>query len=753
MASTLMEATRYDASVFRSPNPFQTQTKTGIFTPKYESTTQLGPTKEALAKKQHAEDISNLSAEIAAKETPAAKKEREESGFFSRKSQESKLEAQKEQLKELKEKNALEEAVKKDKYFLIKNKWDKMIIMAANGETVTVEYEDTKAARLQDGTYPIKKLEITKSSKLRKISDTRAKPTGKTAAMVKEEFSKKKSSLMSKYEKGWLDDDKKDHKIIFSTTGKIMGGSATAIEEYKVELEALEKKRDQEIASIAAKADSAPAPQGLNVEPHTIAIHAPGFCMNDDCCLQLAFYTLRTAAKLIEDEGEAMVEKELKDVIKANKELHNELDEMYKDLDKMNKEVSETAEKAAAKEYAEAYKKYKTVTADSNGNPVNGGPKPDPKNYTAEVYIATHPEMEDHIREFELDIEEKDLEVSLSDSELEDKRKQALDRLVQDAKNYRLLLDHCTWQPKCPEWLEDAGKAVANAAKATGEAIASAAKWCWDGVSSAAMWVATGGITRTIDKVNGYLNDGLAYVSDLQTKLNEYLGFEGLCSLNPFGGTLGCSNCPMGSKCSGLKQSLTDKLKGANAANDFLKNLKGALGLGDGQILGNLLKCAAALTGEVSGAIGAVESFAIGTGAASLLGGASSILNTNALPNFNTKIADCISVGKSLDQAKSALDLVNKVGNNPVSVMSSKVPGLNTSAISLDRIDGASAGSKLFANLALGENKYSQVSKATEILKVEKPSGSTQYYDGKNVDVDSASKQRKQMEAAGLAYA
>lgn len=738
-------------------NPIQTNALNGVYTPEYESKTQIGPTRENLAKQQHEADMKALSAEIAAKETPQAKKERDESGFFSSRSQESELAAQKQQLQDMKDKNALEEAVKADKYFLIKSDWDRKVIMAANGETVTVQYEDKDGERDKAGNYPIKTLEITKSSKLRKISDERPKPKGKTAAQVKDEHWQRVLALREKYEPGMFDDkeDAKTKKIIwFDKFGRPLPKSnKVAVKEYQVELASLEEKRDRELNSIVSKASSEPASQGLNVEPHTIAIHAPGFCMNDGCCLELAFYTLRTAAKLIEDEAEALVDKELKDQIKENKAVHDELTAMYDELEKLNKEAEDKAGELAAADYQEAYRKYKTVVYDSNGNPLNASPKPDPADYTAERYLDNHPELlEDAMAHNDM-ITIKEMDVQTADEELAQARETALKKLTQEAKNYRLLLDHCTFQPTCPEWLEDAGNAVADGFKATGEAIADAAEWCWDGVSSAASWVADGGIGRTLDTVGGYINDGLAFVSDLQTKLNEVVGFEGICSLNPFGGTLGCSNCPMGSKCSSLKDTLLNKLKIANTTNDFLKNLKGALGLGDGQILGNLLKCAAALTGEVSGAINAVESFAIGTGAAAVLGGTADILNTNALPNWNTKIADCISVGNTFEQANDALDLINRTGSNPLSVMQSNVPGLDGSAIDISKLDSVSTGSTHFATMALGADKFNVVQKAKGVLNVEEPKGSTKYYDGKNVDIDSATQQMKKMKAAGLALA
>lgn len=747
----------YQAENLFDRNPLQAGTMNGKFTPNYESTTQIGPTRENLAKQQHAEDIKNLSAEIAAKETPQAKKERDESGFFSSRSQESELEAQKKQLQDMKEKNALEEAVKRDKYFLITSAWDRKVIMAANGETVTVEYEDTKAEKQKDGTYPIKTLEIKKSAKLRKITDARPKPQGKTAAMVKEEHWQRVLALREKYEPGMFDDgeDAKTKMIIWwDRFGRPLPKSnRNAVKQYEVELEELEKRRDQEISSIAAKASSEPAPQGLNVEPHTIAIHAPGFCMNEDCCLELAFYTLRTAAKLIEDDAEALVEVDLKDMITENKNIHKELDEMWQEHEKMEKEATEKAQELAGEEYAEAYRRYKQVVFDSNGNPINAAPKPDPAKYTAEVYLDNHPELLEDVYIHLDEISMKELDVQVSDDDLETAKKQAYDVLIQDAKNYRLLLNHCTFQPSCPEWLEDIGTGVADAVSAAGEAISDAAEWCWDGISSAASWVADGGITRTIETVGGYINDGLAYLSDLQTQLNQYLGFEGICSLNPFGGTLGCSNCPMGSKCSSLKDTLLSKIKIANTTNDFLKNLKGALGLGDGQILGNLLKCAAALTGEVAGAVSAVENFAIGTGAAKVLGGTADILNTSALPHWNTKVADCISVGTTLDQAQDALNLINSTGSSPMRVMESNVPGLNGSALDLSKLDSVSTGSSHYASLAMGADKHTLVQQAKDKLPTEAPSGSTKYYDGKLVDLDSPTKQMKQMQAAGLAMA
>jgi hypothetical protein len=341
------------------------------------------------------------------------------------------------------------------------------------------------------------------------------------------------------------------------------------------------------------------------------------------------------------------------------------------------------------------------------------------------------------------------MELEDSNAELELRREETFERLTTEAANYRLLIDKCTFQPSCPEWLEDVGTGIANAATKTGEAISNAAEWCWDGVNSAADWVASGGIEDTVKKVGGFVDDNLAFMSDLQTKLNSYIGFEGLCSLNPFGGTLGCANCPMGSKCTSNKDSILDKLKLTTSVNDFLKNLKGALGLNNGQLLGNLLQCAAALTGQVSGAIAAVETFSIGTGAAKVLGNTTNILNTGKLPNWNTKVADCISCGNSLGQAKDALALINKTGKSPVDVLSSKAPGLNASVIDIKKIGQLETGSTHFTSLALGE-KNSVIKSASSYLPVENVKGFTKYSDGKNVDIDSASKQMKQMKAVGI---
>ena len=735
-------------------NPLQSNAESGLFTADYEAKTQVGPTKENLAKQQHAADIAQLSDEIAAKETPQAKKDREESGFFSKSAQEKELEAQKAALQKKVEDNALEEAVKRDKYFLIKSEWDRKVIMAANGETVTVELEDTKAKKNADGTYPKKVITIEKSAKLKKISNERPKPKGKTAAMVKEEFQQQWTALREKYEPGFFSDFDTDMVIDFDKFGRPTRSNPLALKQYKLELKQLEEKRDKELVSVANKAAAEPSPQGVNVEPHTIAIHAPGFCLNEGCCLETAFYTLRAAAKTIEDDAEANVDKDIKDQIEENKQKHEELEEAYKTLEEMHKEALKEAKERAAAEYGEAYERYMTIIRDENGKPVNAGPKPDPANYTAEIYLERDSvELLAAYYDYEMEIELLKTEVELSDNELQSVREAAMAKLTTEASNYRLLLDHCTFQPTCPEWLEDVGTGIANAAKKTGEAISDAAEWCWDGVSSAANWVAEGGITRTIDTVGGYINDGLAYMSELQTSLNEYLGFEGLCSLNPFGGTLGCSNCPMGSQCTNTKNSLLDKLKIATNVNDFLKNLKGALGLGNNQLLGNLLKCAAALTGEVGGAISAVENFAIGTGAANILGDTASILNTSALPNWNTKVADCIKCGDTLDQAQDALNLIEKVGGSPASVMSSSVPGLGSSVLDISKLDDISTGSTHFATKALGADKFSAVKQASQLLPAESPKGSTKFFDGKNVDLDTPTKQMKQMAAAGLAFA
>lgn len=727
-------------------NPLQSNAESGLFTADYEAKSQVGPTRENLAKKQHAEDIKNLSAEIAAKETPQAKKDLEDFGESTKSAQEKELERMKKDLQKKIEDCALEEAVKKDKYFLIKNEWDRKVIMAANGETVTVEYEDTKSPKGPDGTYPVKVLTITKSSKLKKISDTRTTSTYKSP---QSDYFKKREALQAKYKEGFKDSKGNFHNVEFLSTGKFIG-SPIAIEQYKVEEQKLKEDLEREKVAAKARAQAVPEPQGLNVEPHTIAIYAPGFCMNEGCCLELAYYTLRAAAKTIEDDAEALVESDLKDVIAENKALHDELEAMTKEHRDMYSEALKEAGKLASETYKEDYKKYITVTTGPDGKPQRGGPKPDPVDYTAEVFLDNTPELLYDYNDYGVALYDKEEEVSLSDAELAEERIRSKERLTQDAFNYRLLIDKCSFQPTCPEWLEDIGTGIADAAKKTGEAIVDAAEWCWDGISSATDWVAEGGIERTIDTVNGYINDGLAYMSDLQTSLNQYIGFEGLCSLNPFGGTLGCANCPMGSQCSSTKSSLLDKLNVASQTNEFLKNLKGALGLGKGQLLGNLLQCAAALTGQVSGAINAVENFAIGTGAAKILGNTTSILNTSALPNWNTKVADCIGCSKTLDQAEDALNLINNTGKNPMSVMSSNAPGLNSSVLDLSKLDNINAGSDHFSNKVLGTDKLSSIKTAQNYLPVEAPKGSTKYYDGKNVDVDSATKRTKQDMAAGV---
>ena len=489
MAYGLSTGSMFDP-MFR--NPLQSNAESGLYTADYEAKSQVGPTRENLAKKQHAEDIKNLSAEIAAKETPQAKKEREESGFFSRSAQESALEEQKASLQKKVEENALEEAVKLDKYFLIKSEWDRKVIKAANGEEVTVEIDDKDAKKNADGTYPKKIITITKSSKLRKISNERPKPTGKTASMVKDEYSDKREALRDKYSAGWFTDTeeaREEHKIVFDDE-KIVGGDPLAIEEYKAELGKLNDAEQKELTSIANKAASAPAPQGLNVEPHTIAIYAPGFCMNKGCCLEHAFYTLRTAAKTIEDDAEALVEKDLSDVIEENRNLHTQLEDMQKEHKKIYEEAQKKAQELATEDYKTAYQLYLQVNTGPDGNPVNAGPKPDPKQYTAQIYLDRNPDLLSDYYDHENEILMMEDTIALSDYELEEQKAEAMKKLTTEAVNYRLLLERCTFQPTCPEWLEDVGTGIADAAKATGEAIVNAAEWCWDGISSAADWVA-----------------------------------------------------------------------------------------------------------------------------------------------------------------------------------------------------------------------------------------------------------------------
>ena len=723
-------------------NPFQKGTESGLFTPTYEQERAVGPTKENLAHKAHQESIDNLAVEIAAKETPQAKQERDDKNYFARTAEERELQAKKDEHDKKVSDNMLEEAVKKDPFFLVKSEWDRKVIKAANGETVTIELE-TKEIN-PDGTYVVKTIEVLKSSKLQKLSDIKqaGKKKGKTLAQVEAEASKKRDAIKDKYE-----DAKGDNKVVFSITGRIIGGSKVAIEAYKMDIKAVDEWEASEKAVLKQQASAVPPSQGLNIEPHTIAIYAPGYCMAEDCCLENAYYTLRAAAKRIEDDGELFAKDELKDRYDYINAQTDEIGSMQNEINEIDKELNEYAAALGIAAYQEAAKKATTYYRDPSGKvTMSTSPKPQPADYTAAKYLdaaEAHPDNEEKImrREtlyMEMAMAEEDLEIYKEETETA--YKEALERLTSEAKNYRLLLEKCSFQPTCPEWLEDLGTGTVEMAKKAGEAIVDGAKWLWTNSVDAIDWVTT------------KANEGLAYLGDLQDKLNEYLGFEGLCSLNPFGGTLGCKNCPMGSKCESTKSGLLDSIKLATAENDYLKNLKRALGLGDGQLLGNLLKCTAALSGSVLGVADAVGGFAIANGMPGVLGTACSIAGDNGLPFMTTKVADCVSNITGVSQAKEAVQLLESVGKQPVSIMQDNIPGLDIKGVDFGKIDNLNVSSTAFTSQVLGENKLSLLDRAKQALQAEKPSGSTKYYDGKNVDPDvaAATKSYNEQKAAGI---
>lgn len=712
-------------------NAIQANIQNNIFTTteKYDST--VGPTRENLAAIQHQQDINDLATEIAAAETPEAKAARENKGYFARKADEKQLQNQKDALQKKIDDNILEKCVKADPYYLIGRDWDRKVIMAANGETVTVELEDTTAKVNESGAYPLKKIEIQKSPRLKKLSYAPVHKKRTTAADVKKAYAKKKDACATKYEKAG---------VVFGISGRIIGGKSSAITAYKKEIAELEDACQQEIAGLAKAENMEPPPQGKNVEPHTIAIFAPGFCMNEGCCLERAYYTLRACCKAIEDNAEAEATESLKDLYAQRKKKSDHIAELE---EKKNKLWDEALRKAAIDATAAYKKAYEEANKKVEFPPGSGrffvvkGKQPDPKDYEAEDWLEEHPEILEATDYWSINSQLGDEGIAFNEfeSDLDDKLAKTIEQFKTDAKNYRILLDHCTFQPTCPEWLEDMGSSIVSGAKKVGEAMSDAYEWTVDAVSTSAAWISDAA------------NTSLAYIGDLQDELNAVIGFEGLCDLNPFGGTLGCANCPMGSKCKSDKEGLLDKIKKATSENEFLNNLLRALGLGKGQLLGNLLRCAAALTGNLTSTISAVGNLSIATGAASVLGPASNILGTSKLPNFNTKVASCVSNINQVSEAKEAINLLNKTAGSPMTVLQSKTPGLSSSVVDLSKIDQANKTSNYFTNSVLG-NKSNMLGVAKNQVNFKSPSGSTKYYDGKNVDVDSVSKQKQVMDSA-----
>lgn len=709
-------------------NAIQTQTQNNIFTTSEKYDAKVGPTRENLANKQHQEDISKLASEIAAAETPAAKAARNDKNYFAKSAEEKKIQEKKDALQKKVDDNILEQCVKADPYYLIARDWDRKVIMAANGETVTVEVEDKTAPVGTDGNYPTKTIEIVKSPKLKKVSfSATPKKTTKTPASIRNEYEVKKQAVIDKY---YLDDSKGISISAYPDYNKdYVDAKTKTINAKKPEgrklLAQLEADCERDIATLANEEATTPPLQGKNVEPHTIAIFAPGYCMNEDCCLEHAYYILRACCKTIEDDAEAEAKKDLKDMYETRKQLVDELADLEKTLNDLEQQALEQAQQEAMNAYLYAVNQMNI--------------KPNPKDYTAEKWIDRNPSIRENlgIGEVELDIDNKSMEIEDYDKEIEEKLKVTMDALKVDAKNYRILLEHCSFQPACPEWLEALGAATMRGLKATGEAISDGFSWTVDKVSAGTKWLG--------EKANS----SLAFLGDLQDKLNAYVGFEGLCSLNPFGGTLGCANCPMGAQCKNDKEGLLGKIKAATAESEFLKNLNRALGLGQGQLLGNLLRCAAALAGNLTSAISVVGSISIASGMPSVLGPVSNVLGTSSLPNFNTSVADCIGNISQVSEAKSAISLLQSTSGSPLSVLQSNTPGFDTKIMDLSKIDRANTTSNYFTNSVLG-NKSSMLAMAKNQVNYQPPLGSTKYYDGRNVDIDSVSKQTAALKASGL---
>ena len=718
-------------------NPLQAGTESNLFTADYDSSTTAGPTKENLAIQQNKADISKLASEIAAKETPAATKAREDSSYFSEAAQERELQSKKDALQKKIDDNALEIAVKNDPFFLIKDQWDRYVIKAANGETVTVEVENTTGAVNADGSFPVTVIEIKKSSRLQKLSSSHANSdaTAASIAQIDKEYVDKRSALQQKYQA-------ETDPVTFSQSGGIVSGSDVAIKAYNAELSSLISSRDKAKAIASVSPSMAPPSQGLNVEPHTIAIYAPGYCMNSGCCLEKAFYTLRSTAKAIESSADSEANIELKDLLDQRKKLVEQIEGLKKVSDSQYSAAATQVSQLSVAEYQNAYQKSVTYLKGPTGNvTMVQGTKPDPADYTAEKYLDKYPELLVDYHATEEEITDRLAELEMFDTDFAEKKEKVVARLTQDAKNYRLLLSHCTFQPSCPEWLEDVGSATLDALSSSAEAIGSAYSWAYDTVADG------------LSTIGGVINDGLAYIGDLQDQLAELTNFQGLCSLNPFGGTLGCKNCPMSASCSSQQNSLSSKISNALATNTFLVNLKRALGLGNGQILNNLLRCLGAVSNQTLSAIHSVMDFSVGSGMASVLGRSGDILGQQNYPNFNTKIADCVGNISSIDEAESAITLLERTSSGPMSIMQSKVPGMDISGFDFSKIDNVNTSSRYFSSGVLGSNKLSLLNTAKSILGVELPSGSTRYYDGKNVDTDNASRRLAEMQAAGVSFA
>lgn len=712
-------------------NAIQANVQNNIFTTTEKYDSKVGPTRENLANIQHQQDINNLAAEIAAAETPEAKAARDDKNYFAKSAEEKSIQNQKDALQKKINDDILEQCVKADPYYLIARDWDRKVIMAANGETVTVELEDKNGKVDKNGAYPIKTIEITKSPRLRKLTYAPVKKKRTTPTDIKNAYAKKKDACTTKFEKAG---------IVFGISGRIMGGNSTMITAYKKEMADLDDQCQAEIANLAKAEDMEPPSQGKNVEPHTIAIYAPGFCMNDGCCLERAYYTLRSCCKAIEDNAEAEATAALKGLYDERKERTDKIASIEADKNNAYKAALEKASTAAVEAYREAYKNANEKIEFPPGSGrfvVIKHKQPNPADYTAEKWLEEHDELlgETGYYDLEAELADEEYELSMFQEDLDNQLKETIEKYKTDAKNYRILLDHCSFQPTCPEWLEDLGSAVVSGAKKTAEAIGDAFEWTVDAVSTSVKWM------------DDAVNTSLAYLGDLHDELNAVIGFEGLCDLNPFGGTLGCANCPMGSKCKSDKEGLLGKIKKATSESEFLKNLGRALGLGKGQLLGNLLRCAAALSGNIAGTLNAVSNFSIASGMSSVLGPASSILGTQNLPNFNTKVATCIGATSQLSEAKAAVDLLNKTADSPMAVLQSNTPGLNTKVVDMSKLDMASRTSNHFSKEVLGK-KTDMLTIAKNQVDYKKPSGSTKYYDGKNVDNDSVTKQSAVMDAA-----
>lgn len=702
------------------------------FTPDYETrVAAISAINASNAVAEQEQKTAELAASLAAKTAPAPSTGSGSSSSSS--SSEKEKTAAQEEIQAAIDKNMLEQAVAADKYFLITKEADRNVIRAANGETVTIEEPDMSGVANADGTWPIKTWQITKAATLKKLNGD-SKSTTKSLEDIDGTYLFTLDAIDARYKKEYPSMEISADRVATYTGAN----SAAVIKSFNADCARATEQRDKEILEISKELETVPPNQGLNIEPHTIAIYAPGYCMQDGCCLELAYYTLRSAAKAIEDSSEAIVKEDLKDLFDKDADWKSRIDESLSKETQLYNEAAATANVQAVSDYKAAYMKAITYNKSATGQvTIAKGTMPNMADYETTKYLSDN---DSYLAEYNA---QKEITASLRTEYAEftktfnEQKAISLAKALESAKNYRYLLDKCSFQPLTPEWMSDMARATLKYGSKAVSAITTSvvavykeAFECIDNIAS--------GITTALD-----------YASSLQDKLNAYLGIEGLCSLNPFGGTLGCPNCPMKENCGSKRNSLTSKIASATAESKFLSSLKGALGLKDGQLLGNLLRCAAALTSNVRSVLPSVMDFSVGKGLASTLGTTGSILKQQNFPNFNTKVSDCISNISGGSEITSAINLLNTTAASPARVLQSNVPGLNIQGFDLSKIDHVSSNNN-FASTVLGE-KAELASALSNSIDVEQPSGSTKYYDGRYIDVDSADTRLKKLNKLGVA--